>query len=224
MRLNKYLAEATGFSRREIDEFITSGQVKINNQPAQLGARISEDDAVKLKDRIIKPAKTPLTLQHTTLLINKPVGYVSSRRGQGKPTIYELLPEQYQNLKTVGRLDHNSSGLILLTNDGDLAFQLTHPKFAKTKIYEVSLDQPLAPLHQQMISDFGITLNDGVSQLVLERIDDTRKNWRVQLREGRNRQIRRTFRALNYTTTKIHRTHFGTYALDALAEGKYREA
>lgn len=223
MRLNKYLAEATGLSRREVDNLITVGQVKINGQSAQLGARISENDEVKLKGSTIKPAKTPLTLTHTTIMVNKPIGYVSSRRGQGKPTIYELVPDKYKDLKIVGRLDHNSSGLILLTNDGDLAFRLTHPKFAKVKIYEVSLDRPLEPLHQQMISDFGISLNDGISRLILERLDDTRKNWRVQLHEGRNRQIRRTFRALNYTIERLHRTHFGPYAIGDLSEGKYRE-
>ncbi|MDR3125908.1 MAG: pseudouridine synthase [Candidatus Nomurabacteria bacterium] len=106
------------------------------------------------------------------MLLNKPVGYLSSRRSQGgKPTVYDLLPTKYQNLKTAGRLDVDSSGLMLLSSDGDLIQRLTHPKFQKTKVYEIVLDRSLQPLHQQMISDFGIDLPDGKSKLLLEKIE-----------------------------------------------------
>jgi 23S rRNA pseudouridine2605 synthase len=108
---------------------------------------------------------------------------------------------------------------MILSNDGDFTFEMTHPKFYKTKIYEVSLDQPLAPLHQQIISDQGITLEDGQSKLILERTDDSREHWTVTMHEGRNRQIRRTFGALGYEVTRLHRTHFGPYKLGDLAEG-----
>ena len=158
------------------------------------------------------------------LAINKPVGYLCSRRSQGDfPTIYELLPEKYQKLKTVGRLDRDSSGLILLTNDGDFAFQATHPQFHKTKIYEVELDRALEPLHQQEISDFGIEIGDGVSKLGLTRLDDSRKKWRVEMSEGRNRQIRRTFAALGYEVIKLHRIQFGKYMLGGLKSGQFEE-
>jgi 23S rRNA pseudouridine2605 synthase len=155
-------------------------------------------------------------------MLNKPEGYVSSRKGQGRPTIYDLLPLEYRRLKTVGRLDQNSSGLLLLTNDGDLAQQLTHPRFAKVKVYEVLLDRPLEPLHQQMIADIGIDLPDGKSQLGLEEMatsEDARTTWRVTMREGRNRQIRRTFRALGYEVERLHRTDFGSYKLGDLPLG-----
>jgi 23S rRNA pseudouridine2605 synthase len=150
--------------------------------------------------------------------MDKPVGYVCSRRQQGEvPTVYSLLPEKYQHLKTVGRLDKDSSGLILLTNDGDLAHSLTHPSFKKVKKYDVVLNRPLEPLHKQMIDDFGVDLPDGKSKLQLARItdgDDT--TWEVVMHEGRNRQIRRTFAALGYQVAALRRKSFGNYSLDLL--------
>jgi 23S rRNA pseudouridine2605 synthase len=125
-------------------------------------------------------------------------------------------------LKPVGRLDRDSSGIILLSNDGNFAFNMTHPKFAKTKIYTVRLENDLSPLHQQMISDHGISLEDGISALQLERMNETdRKSWIVTMKEGRNRQIRRTFGALGYTVSKLHRTNFGNYALGDILPGKF---
>ena len=156
-------------------------------------------------------------------MLNKPVGYVSSRKAQGEvPTLYELLPEKYQKLKTVGRLDKNSSGLILLTNDGDFAFKHTHPKFYKLKTYLVELDQTLAPLHQQEISDFGIHLEDGLSKLFLTKLDEDRLKWQVEMSEGRNRQIRRTFAALGYKVVKLHRIEFDHYQLGDLKTGEFK--
>ena len=122
----------------------------------------------------------------------------------------------------MGRLDKDSSGLILLSNDGNFAFAMTHPKFHKTKIYTVELSSDLAPLHQQMISDHGIQLEDGTSTLQLERANETdRKNWIVTMHEGRNRQIRRTFHALGYTVAKLHRTNFGNYSLGDIKPGTF---
>jgi pseudouridine synthase len=153
---------------------------------------------------------------------NKPVGYVCSRRRQGdNPTIYELLPAEYRTLKPVGRLDKDSSGLILLSNDGDFALRMTHPRYSKVKRYDVAIDKPLEPLHQQMISDFGVDLDDGKSQLTLERISNDRTKWVVIMSEGRNRQIRRTFAALGYIVTQLHRTNFGNYTLNNLAPGEF---
>jgi 23S rRNA pseudouridine2605 synthase len=155
--------------------------------------------------------------------LHKPRGYVVSRQGQGSDTIYDLLPPHYRYLNPVGRLDKDSSGLLLLTNDGKLAQTLTHPSHQKRKLYEVELNKPLEPLHRQMISDHGIQLEDGVSRLLLERRqdgDDTR--WLVTMHEGRNRQIRRTFAALGYTVLTLHRTTFGDFALENLGPGKIR--
>ena len=160
LRLNKFLAERLGVSRREADELIVSNKVTVDGKNATLGTRIDKNNKVCYNNKIV-----PFDTEFSYLVFHKPVGYVCSRRAQGAaPTIYELLPQKYHKLKSVGRLDKDSSGLILLTNDGDFAFQMTHPKFRKTKVYQVELDKPLEPLHQQMISDFGVMLDDGPSQ------------------------------------------------------------
>ena len=219
MRLNKFIAHATGISRREADELIRTGNVVVNGKAADLGCDVDpNDDTVTVNNQLVK-----LPAEHTSIMLNKPVGYVCSRNAQAKgvKTIYELLPDQYKALKTVGRLDKDSTGLILLTDDGDLAHQLTHPSFAKTKEYIVELDHALAPLHQQMISDFGINLDDGPSQLLLERLNDERTKFNITMHEGRNRQIRRTFAALGYQVKSLHRTTFGPYTLGGLASGKW---
>jgi 23S rRNA pseudouridine2605 synthase len=220
LRLNKFLAEKSGLSRREADNLIASGKVLINGKPAILGARILDTDEVIIDGKKIENSP----LEYTYLILNKPEGYVSSRKAQGDAkTLYELLPEKYHTLKTVGRLDKNSSGLILLTNDGDFAFSHTHPKFYKIKTYIVGLDKPLAPLHQQEISDFGIHLDDGPSKLFLTCLNDERTKWQVEMSEGRNRQIRRTFAALGYEVESLHRTEFGHYTLGNLKPGEFVE-
>ncbi len=247
LRLNKFLAERIGVSRREADELIKKGLVLVNGKPAITGARIDKNDKVCYNEKII-----PFETDYLYLAMNKPVGYVCSRRAQGEaPTIYELLPKEYRKLKTVGRLDKDSSGLILLTNDGDFAFKHTHPKFKKVKIYEVKLDRPLEPLHQQMISDYGVMLDDGPSRFLVIRDEGTIGSamcpkghedlargglgagpeghaalpivpkYIVKLSEGRNRQIRRTFAALGYKVVELHRTNFGVYELSGLKPGKY---
>lgn len=216
-RLNKYIAFHLGLSRREADNLIAAGQVTVAGETAILGARVEGDQPVSVKGKLIVPKSA-----HTYLAFNKPEGYVSSRKQQGdNPTLYSLLPEAYHALKPVGRLDKDSSGLLLLTDDGDFAYHMTHPKFYKVKTYEIALNKPLEPLHQQMISDYGIQLEDGPSKLSLERQDDSRRNWVVTMHEGRNRQIRRTFLALGYEVTKLHRTSFGPYQLSTLPAGKF---
>ena len=243
IRLNKFLAERLGVSRREADELIAAGKVLIDEKPAALGARIDKNSKVCYNKKII-----PFETDYLYIAFNKPVGYVCSRRAQGDtPTLYELLPKEYQILKTVGRLDKDSSGLILLTNDGDFAYQMTHPKFHKEKVYEVTLDRPLEPLHQQMISDYGVMLDDGPSKFTVvtsagdvaggtpaahRRKPSTvgeaamagpveRTHFTVILAEGRNRQIRRTFAALGYRVIALHRVQFGKYQLSGLKPGKY---
>ncbi|MBR3322519.1 rRNA pseudouridine synthase [Candidatus Saccharibacteria bacterium] len=218
LRLNKYIATNLGVSRRGADNLISAGKVLVNNKPAEIGARVTEKDTVVVDGKKIVPEKL------IYLALNKPAGYVCSRKRQGDtPTMYELLPEKYQALKSVGRLDKDSSGLILLTNDGDFAFRMTHPSFVKIKIYEVALDRALEPLHQQMIADFGVQLPDGRSQLGLEKLNEERTEWRVTMSEGRNRQIRRTFDALGYKVVALHRTNFGNYKLAGLESGKFEE-
>ncbi len=220
MRLNKYIAQSTGLSRRAADDAVYRNRVLVNGRPPSPGQQINDGDTVTLDSQPITPAVNTMTI-----MLNKPVGYVCSREGQGNRTVYDLLPPELHILKPVGRLDKDSSGLILLTNDGTLAQELTHPKYEKTKVYQIRLEKPLAPLHRQMISDHGISLEDGVSKLQLVRAGDTDDTlWTVTMHEGRNRQIRRTFEALGYDVHSLHRTVFGTYRLGNTAPGTYKPA
>lgn len=215
VRLNKLLALRLGTSRRESDDMIEAGRVHIDGTIAQLGSRVSKDSIVLVDGQPILS-----DVAHRYVLFNKPVGYVCSRKAQGdNPTIYDIIPADMFALKPVGRLDKDSSGLIVLTNDGDFAHQMTHPTFRKVKVYQVSLDKPLEPLHQQMIADYGIEIGDGTSKLSLERRDDVRQDWTVTMSEGRNRQIRRTFASLGYEVVSLHRVSFGPYELGSLESG-----
>lgn len=219
LRLNKYLALQLGVSRREADNIIDAKRVTINGRATTLGARFTEGDKIAVDGKELGGK-----VAYQYIALNKPSGYVCSRAQQdANPTIYELLPPSLHHLKTVGRLDLDSSGLIILSNDGDFTYEMTHPRFSKVKIYDVRLESALSPLHQQMISDYGVILEDGPSKMQLERKNETdRKNWIVTMREGRNRQIRRTFGSLGYTVLELHRTNFGNYALGDLESGKFK--
>src|SRR5665213_2596758 len=142
MRVNQFVAQATGLSRRAADRAIQEARLAINQHTAGLGDSVTSNDAVTLDNRPIMAAAS------LVIMLNKPAGYVCSRAGQGSRTIYDLLPSEYHQLKPVGRLDKDSSGLLLLTNDGQLANQLAHPRYAKTKTYEVTLDKPLTKIDQ----------------------------------------------------------------------------
>lgn len=218
MRINKFVAQATGMSRRAADAVLERGEISVNGQQPQTGQDITDTDSVMYQG-------TPLKLQATqTIMLNKPVGYVVSRDGQGDKTIYDLLPEDLHQLKPVGRLDKFSSGLLLLTNDGNLAQELTHPSRQKIKVYEITLAQDLQPLHRQMISDHGVMLDDGPSKFQLERLTEGNdRKWQITMHEGRNRQIRRTFLSLGYGITSLHRTQFGEYTLGDLHQAKFKD-
>lgn len=214
MRINKYLAHATGISRRTADKYIEWGRVKVNGQDIQSGYDVGIDDKVTFDDKEIQPLTN-----NQTLIFNKPVDYVVSRDGQGSKTIYDILPEKLHHLKAVGRLDKASSGLLLLTNDGDLAQKLTHPSYQKDKIYKIELYIPLKEIDKQMIEK-GIQLEDGISKFKISGKD---KIWQITMTEGRNRQIRRTFSKLGYTISKLHRTSFGDAKLGEIAPGKWQD-
>jgi 23S rRNA pseudouridine2605 synthase len=213
MRLNQYLARHAGLSRRGADAAITAGRVLVNNQPANLGMQIGEGDQVALDGKTLK-AQPKLYYAY-----NKPVGVISSRVRQGNtPTLYEALPASFAGLKTVGRLDKDSCGLIILTNDGGLAQRLTHPSFDKQKIYNVSLNRPLSAADKDKIIR-GITLDDGLSRF---QVDGGGLYFKVILTQGRNRQIRRTFAKLGYRVIALERTTFGKFNLAGLPTGQYR--
>lgn len=217
MRINKFVAQTSGLSRRGVDQAINDARILVNDRVAVIGQNIDTKDIVELDGEILEMKPS------ITIVFNKPAGYVCSRDGQGNRTIYELLPQELQNLKTIGRLDKDTSGLLLLTTDGDLAFKLTHPKFEKTKIYETELDRELSKSDQQLISGTGIKLEDGISRLRLKALNNLGTNWQITMSEGRNRQIRRTFSALHYNINKLHRTNFGEYELDDLKVAHWQE-
>lgn len=214
MRINKYIALHFGVSRREADELIAAQRVLVDGKLPEMGDKIEDGQEVKVDGKALQAAK------YVYVMLNKPTGYVCSKKSQDDtPTVYELLPKDRQNLKTVGRLDKDSSGLILLTNDGDFAHNLTHPKFVKEKQYILSLNRTLTEDDRQKI-EHGIEIGDGTSKLQVSPVDD---KYQVVMHEGRNRQIRRTFDALDYKVTALNRIGFGKYSLDGLGKGKFKE-
>lgn len=216
MRLNKFLALYGGLSRRSADKATETGRVTINGTVASVGQSVNDSDQVFLDQNPVT-----VTDQLTTIMLNKPVGYVCSRDGQGNKTVYELLPANMSNLKPVGRLDKDSSGLLLMSNDGDLAYQLTHPKFEKLKRYRVRLNKDLTEDDRRQISTPGVELDDGLSRLGLKLVNNDAREWFITMHQGRNRQIRRTFESLHYRVQGLHRLEFGPYKLGDLASGQF---
>lgn len=212
MRLNKFIAQASGLSRRAADTAIANGRVKLNGSAPPLGADVATDDTVLLDGKPLHRSAT------VTVMLHKPTGYVVSRNGQGSRTMYDLLPSEYGLLKPVGRLDKDSSGLLLLTNDGALANELTHPRHDKQKVYEVMLDHQLTQQDEQALQH-GVTVEDYVSHLQVTRRGT---GLVVTMRQGKNRQIRKTFAALGYVVTNLHRIQFGTYKLGRLKAGAWQ--
>jgi len=204
MRLNQFLAKTTDLSRRGADQAIDEGRVLVNDKKPDKGQSVTETDIVKLDDKVLSSE-----VKTQTILLNKPYGYVVSRDGQGSKTVYDLIPEELSNLKPVGRLDRNSTGLLLMTNDGHLNQKLSHPSNNKLKVYNVKLDHNLSDEDKHKIEE-GVFLDDGYSRL---RLLGGQDKWQVTMSEGRNRQIRRTFDFLEYKVIKLHRVSFGDYRL-----------
>jgi 23S rRNA pseudouridine2605 synthase len=217
MRINRFIALATGVSRRAADKLADAGEIQINGRKIKVGQEVAATDHVTWRG---KRLELPLELQ--TIIVNKPEGYVCSRTGQGSMTVYDLLPARYHNLKPIGRLDKASSGLLLMTNDGKLAQKLSHPSNRKMKCYEIVLDKPLKPHDWSQITQRGVMLDDGISKFDLHWIEKDGRQWIATLYEGRNRQIRRTFKKLGYNVTKLHRTIFGNYKLGHLESGNFK--
>jgi len=215
VRINRFVASSSGLSRRAADEAIAAGRVKINGHAAALGQNVEPAAAVTLDG-------TPLAIKtgHTYLMLNKPTGYVSSHvRQTADPTLYELIPAEYAKLRITGRLDRDSSGLILLSDDGDFIQSLAHPSRGKTKEYELTLSSAPTPDHLAKLAA-GIPLRDGISRITVTT--SSGKHLTVTLGEGRNRQIRRTFGSLGLTVERLHRTRIGSYELGNLPAGGWQ--
>jgi 23S rRNA pseudouridine2605 synthase len=216
MRINKWLAMHTELSRRAADTEVENGHVKVNGYTAKTGADVKDTDKVEVGGKRVQ-----LTHIDRTILFNKPTGIVCSRAGQGGKTVYDLLPKEYSILKCVGRLDKDSSGLLLMTSDGTLLNKLTHPKFRKEKIYQVALHKRLGESDLRAL-DEGVDIGDKrLSYIMVKAIDHVKPHYQVRMFEGRNRQIRRTFEAIGNEVEKLHRTTFADYKLGELPLGKY---
>lgn len=218
MRLNKWIAAHSLYSRRKADELISSGRVTVNDAVAILGTTAEDDSIVMIDGKRIGTQMN--NDKKIVLLLNKPIGYVCSRNGQGAPTVYGLLPLKYHHLDIAGRLDKDSSGLVILTNDGELMQQLTHPSHKKDKVYTVSLDHALSQTDQSAI-EVGIKLEDGVSALTLLLLSADKKQWQITMHEGRNRQIRRTFALLDYSVIDLKRISVDSYSVSEIKDGKF---
>ena len=207
MRLNKFIALYTGISRRKADELIEQGEVRVNRTSAHVGMKVTENDSVIVAGSRVKPYKRA-TL---TVLLNKPIGYVCSTDGQGSPSVYDLLQKRMMSLNIAGRLDKDSSGLVVLTNDGQLLQELTHPSYNKIKKYIVTLDQPLSTDEITLLQK-GVDIGDErPSKMVVKKLPKDRLE--VALQEGRNRQIRRSFEAIGYEVTSLHRIQLAEYTV-----------
>jgi len=219
MRLNKYLSEHTLLSRRKSDMAIAEGRVSVNDNMPQVGQQVTPDDSVTLDGREVNQSNGSEKI--ITVLLNKPVGYVCSKNGQGSRTIYSLLPKEYQRLNIAGRLDKDSSGLVILTNDGDLLNELTHPSNNKNKIYTVITDKELGANDlEELVA--GIDIGEKILSTFdsIEKTDT--KTYEVVLSEGRNRQIRKMINKRHVSVESLHRKSIGTYKCDNIAKSKYK--
>ena len=216
MRLNRFLAAAGIGSRRQCDDLIAAGRVTINGRVCtNFSAQPSERDHVKVGGKLVHPERA------MTIAFHKPAGFVSTRSDpHARDTIFDLLPPKFPRLFNIGRLDAQSEGLLLLTNDGDFAQQLTHPCFKIEKEYEVTLDRQWdRALAQKLIR--GIFLDGKRAQITrLYSIGPTRV--RVVLRQGINQQIRRMFYAVGYEVNRLVRVRIGNLRLGDLPRGHWR--
>ena len=220
IRLNKYMSNAGICSRREADEYIQQGLVKVNGQVVtELGTKITPKDVVEYDEKVVTPESK------CYILLNKPKDCVTtSDDPNGRLTVMDLVKGACQErIYPVGRLDRNTTGVLLLTNDGDLASKLTHPKFVKKKIYHVWCDRDIAEDDMQHIAD-GIELEDGPihADAISYATETDRNQAGIEIHSGRNRIVRRIFESLGYHVTKLDRVYFAGLTKKNLPRGRWR--
>ena len=220
VRLNKYMANAGICSRREADEYIANGRVKVNGEvTTELGTKIKHDDVVEFDDKVVVPERK------CYVLLNKPKDCVTtSEDPNGRVTVLDIVKNACkERIYPVGRLDRNTTGVLLLTNDGDLASKLTHPKFVKKKIYHVWTDKEISEDDMQRIAD-GIELADGeIHADAISYVSETERNQAgIEIHSGRNRIVRRIFEHLGYRVTKLDRVYFAGLTKKNLPRGRWR--
>ena len=219
MRLNRFLAQSGLCSRREADDFITAGLVTVNGQVVtELGTKVRSTDEVKFNDSKVQGEKK------VYLVLNKPKGYVTSLEDpHADKTVMELVKGACsERIYPVGRLDKNSLGLLLFTNDGDVTRQLTHPSLEKKKIYQVTLDKPLTRADMEQMTE-GITLEDGeIYADEVAYVGESKKEVGIEIHSGRNRIVRRIFEYLGYTVQKLDRVYYAGITKKNLKRGQWR--
>ncbi len=220
IRLNKYLANAGVCSRREADEYIESGLVKVNDEVVtELGTKITRADEVKYNDQVVRLESK------VYVLLNKPKGFVTTTDDpENRKTVMDLVKAACsERIYPVGRLDRGTTGVLLLTNDGDLASKLTHPRYEKRKIYQVWLDKPVAMEHMQAVAD-GIELEDGEihADAISYVSEDDLSQIGIEIHSGKNRIVRRIFEKLGYRVLKLDRVYFAGLTKKSLSRGKWR--
>lgn len=220
LRLNKFMANSGICSRREADEYIKQGLVKVNGKVVtELGTKITHSDNVEFDEKLVALEKK------TYILLNKPKDCVTtSDDPHGRLTVLDLVKGACnERIYPVGRLDRNTTGVLLLTNDGDLASKLTHPKYVKKKIYHVWCDRNIAPEDMQRIAD-GVELEDGVmhADAISYATPTDRNQAGIEIHSGQNRVVRRLFEKLGYHVTKLDRVYFAGLTKKNLPRGRWR--
>lgn len=222
IRLNKFLAQAGVASRREVDKMIAEGRIKVNGQVVQvLGYKIDDEkDRVEVEGRRVEREEGLVYL-----MLNKPPGYlVTLKDNFQRPTIQQLLPSLRKRVFPVGRLDYDSSGLLLMMNDGELAYRLTHPRFKVPKAYLVKvMGEPdpseLSRLEKGIYLDGKKTAPAKIAQI---RSDPKKSLFKIEIYEGRKREVKRMFQAIGHKVLQLQRTNFGGLKLGSLKAGKWR--
>ncbi|MBN7773044.1 pseudouridine synthase [Clostridium aminobutyricum] len=223
MRLNKYIAQAGIASRRKADELIQNGNVKINRMTVkEMGTEVQEGDVVEVNGREIEAvAKKPVYI-----MLNKPLGYITSVSDEkGRPTVLDLVADVDARLFPIGRLDYNTSGLLLLTNDGDMAYRLTHPKHQIYKTYRARVSGVLSRERINRLQN-GVDIGGFVtSKAKVKVIKQGERSAIVELQitEGKNRQVRKMFAAVGNKVQELERTAVGELYLGRLMVGHYRK-
>ena len=219
MRLNRFLAQSGLCSRREADDYIQAGLVSVNGViVTELGSKVKPTDEVKFNDSRIEGEKK------VYLVLNKPKGYVTSLEDpHADKTVMDLVKGACEErIYPVGRLDKNSLGLLLFTNDGDMTRQLTHPSYRKKKIYQVSLDKPLTRADMDRIAE-GITLEDGeIHADEIAYVKEDKSEIGIEIHSGRNRIVRRIFESLGYSVRKLDRVYYAGLTKKNLKRGAWR--
>ena len=219
-RLNKYIANTGLCSRREADEYILSGQIQVNGKKViELGTKITPKDVVTFKGKKLTAEKK------VYILMNKPKDVITTTDDpQGRRTVFSIIKSRPgERIYPVGRLDRMTTGVLLLTNDGDLTKKLTHPKFQKRKIYQVTLNKALTNNDLEQIAK-GVTLEDGfIKADAISFIDsEDKKQIGIEIHSGQNRVIRRMFEHLGYTVAKLDRVYFAGLTKKGLSRGHWR--